>query len=332
MTNAAFMKHISEGKWSSIYTLVASEPILLNEAISALKEKVLTTAPDFNSDDFLSEQNSPQECLDAAQTLPMMAPVRWVSYRNLHKLKSADVKPLLEYLKDPSPTTVLCLTADKLDGRTKLAQQLKKVTQLYEFTLPRQNELPMWIQGRAQHLGYQLDREAAFLLGDLIGPNIGELDRSLEKLWNYRGGEGEIDFRDVESVVAPTRMHSIFELTDALGSRDLPKATLLLRNAMEGGEAALKILAMITRQLRILLKMRDNLSRSPNEIAKSVGVPPFLIKPLLKQANRYTNDELLSSLRAAKAADFRLKSTKIAPHIVMDRLLIEITELGNSKC
>lgn len=124
--------------------------------------------------------------------------------------------------------------------------------------------------------------------------------------------------------MAPTRVHSIFELADAIGARDLPKASLLLRNAIDSGEAALRVLSMISRQFRLLLKVKalGGAAGGPNA-AKELGVAPFLVRGLVQQARRYQTPELWRAINAAARADERLKSTRLNHGVVLDRLLVE---------
>ena len=319
-----FEKHLSKEPLQPLYALLSSEPLLLSDAVARLRKRTITVAPDFNRDDFEAGETAATRVVEAAGTLPMMAQRRWVSFSNIQKLKASDIGPLLKYLQSPSPSTVLCLFGTKVDQRTKFAQALNKAKASFLFEPPKQLQLATWIKARAEARGFALEADAAQLLADIIGVDLGSLDSSLDKLWSYVGGEGSIAYDDVEAVVAPTRVHSIFELTDAIGSRNLATATVHLRNAMEGGESGLRVLAMIARQLRQLLKIKSIGPSRPSEIARKVGVPPFLVDSLMRQANRYEAKELCAALGAAGDADVRMKSTRVNHGVVLDRFLVDM--------
>lgn len=323
-----FLRHLKDATaLEPVYTLVSEEPVLLDDAIAALRQRALAgaMAPDFNRDELRAGETPITRALDAAGTLPMMAPRRWVWLCDIERLKAKDLEPLLGYVKAPAPTTVLCLTGHKLDRRTTAGQRLAKATAFFQLAPPRQHELPGWIRRRAKERGIAIEPDAASLLADLVGSDLGPLDRHLDKLWTYLGGAGTITPEDVEVCVVPTRVASIFELTDAIGDRDLTKALALMRNTIDSGEAGLRVLAMVARQLRLMLRVHQLGGRaSPAEIARSVGVAPFVARSLASQARRYRTSELCAGIAACADADQRMKSTRLAPGVVLDRLLLDV--------
>jgi DNA polymerase-3 subunit delta len=320
-----FERHLQTDQPLPVYALYSVEVVLLSDAVTKLRGRILTVAADFNRDELRAGAATMEQLVRAATTLPMMAPRRWVHLAGADDLKAKDVEPLLRYLERPSPSTVLVLSGEKLDQRTKLGQTLVKSGAAFVFEPPKQKGLADWIERRANSRGYAIEREAASLLADIVGTDLGTLDMALDKMWTYAGGKQTISHEDVEATVAPTRVHSIFELTDAIGARDLGRASLLLRNSIDSGEAALRVLAMITRQMRQLLNIKTMAGGvRPAEVASALGLPPFLAQGLMDQARRYQKHELCRALDAAAAADVRLKSTRLAPGVVLDRLLVEM--------
>jgi len=330
-SDADFERHIKGDALLPVYALVGSEAMLVADATAVLRQKTLTSAADFNRHEFAAGETAIERVIEAASTLPMMAPRRFVHLARMHALKAKDFPPLLDYLERPALQTVLCLSGDKVDQRTKLGQKLARSGGLFLFEPPRQQDLAIWIERRAKKAGFAIDHDAAQLLGDLIGTDVGSLDRALEKISLYAGSGNGITTDDVEAMVAPTRVHRIFELTDAIGCRDLGGASMLLRNTLGGGESALGVLGMITRQFRQLLQVKALAARrmQSGQIAATLGIRPFLITELLSQARRYEASELASALEAAWRADVRLKSSGVAPGVALDRLLVEV--MGQSR-
>jgi DNA polymerase III subunit delta len=320
-----FDRHLDKEPLLPVYALVGSESVLVAEAVTALRQRALTRAPDFNRHEFSGREALASAIIEAASTLPMMAERRFVHVSELQQVKAKEQQALAAYLDNPAPQTVLCLSGDKVDQRTKLGQALGHGGFLFAFEPPRQQELPAWIERRAKKQGHAIERDAAQLLADLVGAEVGTLDRALDKLALHAGEGTAIRTSDVEASVAPTRVHSIFELTDAIGSRDLGKASLLLRNALGGGESGLPILGMITRQFRQVLQVKSELGHGvqPRELSTKLGIRPFLVDSLVAQARRYSEAELYRALDAALRADIRLKSSRLDAGVVLDRLLVE---------
>lgn len=326
-----FERQLASGELLPVYALVGTEAILVSDAVALLRAKALTRAPDFNRHELSASETPVERAIEAAGTMPMMAPRRFVHYADIQALKAKDHPALIAYLERPSPQTVLCLSGEKVDLRTKLGQKLSQSGGLFGFEPPRQQELAAFIERRAKKRGFRIELEASQLLADLIGTEVGSLDRALEKLSLYAGEDAVISAADVEATVAPTRVHSIFELTDAIGSRDLGRASALLRNTLGGGESALGVLGMITRQFRQLLQVKALEARgaSSRDIVSALGIRPFLVDALVAQARRYEDRELERALEAALRADIRLKSTRMGAGVALDRLLVEV--MGNAR-
>jgi DNA polymerase-3 subunit delta len=204
--------------------------------------------------------------------------------------------------------------------------KLGKGNMLFVFEPPRQNEVATWVTRRATRHQARIESDAAQLLADLLGAELGKLDIALSKLAVYAGADTAITTEHVEALVAPTRVHSIFELTDAIGARDTAKASALLRNALEGGENALMVLGMIARQFRQLLGIKEMVGEGAGNgaLASELGIRPFLIDALKSQARRYSKHELTQALMVIQRADVSLKSSRLAPAVTLDRLLVDV--------
>ena len=324
-----FDTYLAKEAASPVVALVGTDTLLVGDAIDALRATILTAAADFNRDELRAGEATIERAVGAARTLPMMAPCRWVHLSNIDKLKSDAQATLLAYVEAPSPTTVLCLSGEKIDQRTKLGAKLAKSGMLFVFTPPRQNDVAGWITRRAARHRTRIESDAAQLLADLLGTELGNIDMALSKLAVYAGADTAITSEHVEALVAPTRVHSIFELTDAIGARDTAKASALLRNALEGGENALMVLGMIARQFRQLLGIKEMMSEGAGSsaLASELGIRPFLLDALKNQARRYSKHELTGALLAIQRADVRLKSSRLAPGVTLDRLLVDV--MGN---
>ena len=316
-------RHAGHEALLPVYVITSGEALLLHEAVDTLRRRVLSIAADFNRDEFAAPFSS-AKIVAAANTLPVMAPMRWVHVRDVHKIPAAEHPALIAYAQAPLLTTVLCFSGEKLDGRTKFGQALGKA--VFALELPRPNELVGWINKRAQRAGINVQHDAVLLLAELIGNDLGTLSTTLDRLTLYAGPAVTITSEHVEANVCATRVSSIFELTDALGARDWLRTTMLLRNIIEGGESALVVLAMLVRQLRLMLQVKAlQASRArPADMAQTLGIRPFLVEPLNQAARRYSLPELYTALQAAGDADMQLKSSRLSHTVVLEKLLLRI--------
>lgn len=323
-----FWRHLERETPPPVVALVSTSAFLLAEAIRAIRAHVLTQAPDFNSDICPATADGVQRAISAAQTLPMMATHRWVHLPDAHRLDAKSVLPLLSYLEKPQPSAVLCLSAEKFDQRTKLASALNKKGAMFALEPPKPAQLPAWVVKHAQSQHVSIDTDAAGLLVDLCGHDLGMLAHTLEKVALFAGDKVTVTTDHVAESVAATRIASIFALTDAVGQKNWSAASAHLRNILGGGESALVVLTMLTRQLRQLLQVKifQQSMGGPGarHLAESLGVRPFVADLLQTQARHYDISQLQRALTAAAQTDVKLKSSRIGGNLLLDSLLVDI--------
>jgi DNA polymerase-3 subunit delta len=298
-----------------VYLIHGPELLLREDALAAISQAVLDPElADFNEDRFEAGQCSVPEVIAAAQMLPMMAERRLVVLRDVGKLKGDALKPLAEYLTDPSPSTVLVLEAEKVDMRRAPFPKIKKVGAVVDCKAPYENRLPGWIAARVRQMGRRIEPEAAQFLAGYIGADLSNLAAELEKAAIY-AGNGIIDIEAVSETVGAGRVHTVFELTDALGDRRPAAALKALGTLLDAGEAPLKIQAIIVRHYRMLWKASG---ARGGDLARTLGVPPFLARKLAAQVRRYGDEELSDSFRRFAQVDLDLKGGASSPRRTLE--------------
>jgi DNA polymerase-3 subunit delta len=192
-----------------------------------------------------------QAIVNAALTLPWGAPRRLVIARGVEALSPKQAEPLIEYLRSPNPSTVLalCVTPPLPPshwlGKSVAAASVVDLPQLTG------RALASWLRSRAAADGIELSDEAAQLLITLVGDEPAALAGEVVKaavgggVDNRRVGVGE-----VRAVVGEHRSREVFELTRAVEQKDAGVALPLLERLLAGGEEPLRILAILSGQVR----------------------------------------------------------------------------------
>src|SRR5690242_5212312 len=110
---AALWKRLAGGQVDPCYLFCGEETYLLQEYVTMLIERILGTAPrDFNCDVFSVDNDTLEDALSIARTLPMMAPHRVVVLHGLQQLRKADWAQLEHYLEYPSASTALICSSN----------------------------------------------------------------------------------------------------------------------------------------------------------------------------------------------------------------------------
>lgn len=244
---------------------------------------------------------------------------------------SADLKQqLLDYLPALPPTTQLVFVENKKlhanNAVLKFAEKEKKNAQVKLFMPPDAKDLPDWIIDHAAQKGGAIDFSAANDLALYLGADLRALDNEIEKLILYRNG-ATIRREDAQLLVASAQEQNIFELVDALGQKRTQRALELLHEQLRQNANEFYLLSMITRQYRILLQVRDLMTRGmgADAIQKQLGLHPFVAKKMSEQARGYSVDQLENIMRQLLEVDVNLKTSKLEPTLALNLLVVDLT-------
>ena len=254
------------------------------------------------------------------------------------------------------PDIKFILTATDVDKRRGFFNTLKKVAQLEVYDVvdtskPGWEELVMQlVEERARDWYMEFEPEALMLFVMLAGEHTRQIDNELEKLDLFVGKGRAITPDDVRQIVAQSRQGIVWELGNALGVRDLPRALKVLRLLLEQGESAIGVLlAAIVPRIRSLSQARELannygvkltssypqyvklLEKLPAEILDSIpkkkdgsGVNGYPLYMAAQEMGHYSAAELRAALEECLNANRRLVTSMLDPDVVLNQLLIRI--------
>ena len=200
------------------------------------------------------------------------------------------------------------------------------------LTLPtgrgRREAVLQWTRDRARALGLELDPQALVRLVDALGHNLRLLAQELEKLRTYVGPEGVITPEAVEALVPYTREASVFDLIDAIRRRDAPRAVRLLQSALAAGQHPLQVLALLARQYRIYIGLKDLDAQglAPAEMAQRLGIPAWTVRRDLQVARRMRWEDLERTMERLLGTDVRVKRGDVDPVLALQVLVIALCQ------
>ena len=315
------------GVIQSIYLFCGPEDYLIQQALSRLKKTILNPETiAFNYTELNAASSSAGEIMQALGTLPLLSEHRLVLVEQVQEMKGEDRDILISYFDKPYPNSSLVLVATDVDRRTSFYRSLKDKACIVNFPRLKGYELARWAEQYVRSGGFRISSTTVRRVIDLVGSNLQTLVSEFQKLMLYSAGKNTISIGSVDNLVAKSRHHGIFELTDAVGRRDLSAALRLIGNLTESGEPPLVIVTMLARHLRQLIIAKELLDqgRKPNEISRLAKIPGFLIEEYIRQV-RSIDPELARDLYHRLAeADLRLKSSGIHPRLVLESLVYSL--------
>lgn len=241
---------------------------------------------------------------DACNAMPFLAPKRVVIVTDFfaNKPDKKVVTAVQEYLLQlPDTTRLFFLESTQLaDSHSliKLAQEHKEKGVIRHFEKPQGAKLEQWISQKAAELGGKIDPRAAHLLAINVGSELDLLEQEVTKLVMYKGvsdSPAVITSDDVVLLSPYAAEVNIFDLVDALGSRNGKRAAELLHKKLEVEAAEpFSIFSMFVRQFRLLIQVKELQEQGlqPAGIAQELKQSPFVVKKVAQQSQAFSLHQL----------------------------------------
>jgi DNA polymerase III subunit delta len=347
-----FVSEVSARRLKSAYVLVGDEVFFRDRCRAALLEHLVTPdMRDFSLHDLDLGQNSVAEILDMARTPSLMAPFQVFFIRGVKALygrgsHQEEFAAIEEYCRDPNPAAVLIFIADHIsipsdvrrmelqdkERYERIRETLGEYCTVIELARVQEDDGMRWVVEHAAKEAVKVDAEAARELVDALGADMMLVSNELEKLILFVGQKKRITIGDVETMVLAAKQRSLYELTDAISSKDRVRALSVLDALLaseEGEEAAIGHIYMLSRTFRQMLVILEKNVRDSRAIWQALWqgfrVPPFAAEDVIRQARRYkSRRELSAALRLLARADLALRSNPVSKRLVLERLVIDL--------
>jgi len=216
-------------KYSPVYLIHGEEPYFIDKITNYFENNVLNEAEQsFNQQVFYGKDiDNLSSVFTACQQYPFMADKRVVIIKEAQNIK--DIKPLEKYLPIAIATTILVLVykGGKFDTRTKVYKGLEKYGCIFEAKKIEPKFIESWLKNECKNQGLNITPNGISLLSSYLGNNIENLINAIIKI-KLNIGEGLVDERVVLDNVEISKKFNVFELTDALGTKDKVKVTQIV--------------------------------------------------------------------------------------------------------
>jgi DNA polymerase-3 subunit delta len=250
--------------------------------------------------------------------------------RDSSRSRGADAfERLLEYAKEPSPTTVLILAGGAVDKRRKLVTAARSEGWLVGCEPLGRGELPGFASKAAQRLGGRFEPGVAELVAELAGPELGAVADAVDRLCLYANGEPITEEMVSENVVR-LRTKTVWELIGAVGRRDVGAALTALEDVFDPNEGV-RLVGLLAWSARQLVRFEAALQRghSAPEAAQQAGAPPFKARELSQQLKSIPRGALAGWLVTLAEMDKALKGgSKLPSKAILERGVLDLCRSG----
>ena len=315
MVFSELKKHLQTRNLYPAYFVSGEDAFLVSNALRMFRE-LSDPMRDFN----LCELNSPESAsavVEACECLPLGSRYRVVIVTHF----TVDASPLLKYLDNPNPSTVLVFYAPKPENN--MAKAVSRFT-VVDCTKLEQKMMMGWIATKTVEYGSSITTDAADRLIEYCAGDMSRISTELAKLCAYRYG-GRIEGNDVTEQVVPTLDYKIYELSEAVATKNTLKAAKMLRSLTDEGVAPVQLLSMLYTHFRRLLYVA--ITPQYDRMTADLNVKSdYVIKKAKEQAGRYTPKKLKKICDDLMAADCDVKFGRMNDQTALE--LVVLTALG----
>jgi DNA polymerase-3 subunit delta len=323
------------GEILPLYLVLGEEQFLASGVIKCLRDTIAEQGVvGLNDDVFDAASTSASQVIEAARTTPMMAARRFLLVRGIERWEAKSTKgatseldKLADYAQDAVGSSVLVLSAGKLDKRRRLYTLAKKRDFLVNCEPPPQGVLPSWVKARAISRGSRFAPGAAELVVELAGPELSQLADAVERLCLYVGDETQIDEEAVAESLVRIRTNTVWQLVDAVARRDAAAALETLEQVFDPQDRGLRLVGVLAWQARQLVRFESatRAGLSPSDAAKRAGAPPFKARDLARQVKGTPRRELERWLPTLSQIDLALKGGSKRPaRAVLEHAILDL--------
>lgn len=305
-----------------VYLVRGEDPSLLSQGLSSL-------LADLAGGDALGIEHLPAEAdlavaLEALQTPSLLGDRRVIVVRDVGRFDAAAVEPLLEYLSDPYPGSVLVLVAGAGATNRKLGDAVRKHGHVIDTGVPqRSKEKTQWIADHISAGPVKLVPAATRKLTAHLGEDLGRLETLLAGLASAYGEGATVGEDELEPFLGEAGGVAPWDLTDAIDRGDTSGAVGALHRMLDGGQRhPMAVLSTLGRHVLALVRLDGAGARSDAEAAALIGTAPFPARKALAQSRKLGSEKIARAVRLVAQADLDLRGASEWPSVLVLEVLV----------
>ncbi|SHK36580.1 DNA polymerase III subunit delta [Hespellia stercorisuis] len=322
------MKSLNEdlktGQFKQIYLLYGEENYLKKQYKEKLSKAMLADGDTMNYAYYEGKGVDVREVIDLAETLPFFAERRVIVFENTGFFKNA-APELADYIEGMSETTSFLFVENEIDKRGRLYKAVKKYGRIVEMSSQDENTLKRWILGAVKKENKQIsDRTLTHFLS-LVGTDMENIQKELEKLFCYTLEKESITEADVDEICITQMSNQIFDMINAVADKRQKRALDLYYDLLALKEPPMRILYLMARQFRLLLQVKDLQKKGfgRKDIASKAGLHPFAAGKYMEQEKHFKKQELRAILEDCADTEERVKTGRLGDTLAVELFIVK---------
>lgn len=303
------IQQIKKKEFKPLYLLHGEESFYIDNIEKAIIANALEEHErDFNMSIIYGLDAEVGALIAEAKSYPMMAERRLVILREAQAMK--ELQELADYAASPTATTIFVIVHKHgaLRANAALYKHIKKNGLVFKSEKIKEYQLIGHIEGIAKDLGYPISTKASNLLAEFLGDDLSRMHSEIEKLALLVEKGSTINEVHVEENIGISKDYNMFELTNAVAIRDVPKAFAIV-DYFEKNPKSGELIPVISSLFRLFSNlMRMHFLKVPDpEAAKILRLHPYAHKKLKNSLKIYPPKKISSNISHLHEYDLKSK-------------------------
>lgn len=330
------IRNIKSKNFENIYLFHGREYYLMDNAIKNFKESLNESMIDFNLDIIDGKEVFLDQLLSSIETLPFMDDNKITIVKDFELLKGkrknfseGDEKYFIDYLDNISESTVLVFVVyGELDKRKKIVKKIQDKGVVFNCDKISDMDLFKWTKRKFEGFGALIENSQVMYFIESQGyrdknseKTLADLENEIIKISSFVGKDNKVTNEIIDRLSQKKIENDIFKLIDYIGDKNSSGAIKILNDMISEGESVLGIFAMISRQFKIVMQVRQLqiAGNSSNEICQKLSIRQFVVNKALKQSRNFSDEMIIDMLNFILENDFKIKNG-----LIKDTIAIEI--------
>ncbi len=252
---------LKSGQIGQMYVFHGEEKYLMEQCVTQIRRQLVPEGmEEFNLHTFQGKDIDVAELATTMDNFPMMSERTLILVTDFDLFGCSEKKKeiLTQAISDLPEYLCLVFVYDLLEykiGNGKFQNLVKKTAEIVDFAPLDQGDLVDWVRRRFKEMGKTIDDADSEYLLFLCGGLMTGLQGEIHKIASY-ASETKITRRDINAVAEPVLEAQVFDITNAIGSRNFVKALGALADLYAMKVKPQQIMGFLCKHLRQMYSAR----------------------------------------------------------------------------
>ena len=218
---------------------------------------------------------------------------------------------LEKYLKNPNPNNILILSCNKCDNKKNIVKLVKETCEIVDTTL----DFTKYIKDKTK--GYKISDDVIKYFLENTLDDLSHINNEINKLLELKSDIKEINKEDIDLITIKKIDCNIYELIDAIISKNKEKALKIYNETTNYGEDIFKIFVTLSNQIRLIYQVKILKNLTNDEICNKLNLKNVKqVVALRYKIDKYLSRDLVDYLHKLSIMDEEIKTGKSIDKIV----------------